>query len=148
MNCKYCNQTNFVKNQICKLCNIIYNFNNNNIYSIILVKSKLSQDEICFNTINFFVKNNYFPSPFDIDKKCKIINYSPYKFIKIRDKIEEKYQKKFYKFKIFFTDESLPVCKSLFKNNDNKNNEELILIKKKIKNKKIKILDNYFNLIL
>jgi hypothetical protein len=149
MTCKLCTSKNFVTGKnICKLCSIVNNFKIGDIYSILLCKSKLSQEEICNKTSDYFIKNNKFPTPFDIDEKCKIINYSVYKFIRIFSSFSDENKKKFSKYKIFFTPESLPTAiKSLF-NKQKIESQELpenfIFQKYNLKKKKLNILDKIF----
>lgn len=116
MICSYCNSEKFIlkkSKNICKLCDIIYNFTNNDIYAIMLVKSELSQSEICFKTISYYLKNYTIPYPTDLDPDAKIINFPAYKFIIIYPSLTNKVILDNYK--IFFTPDALPsLTRSLF----------------------------------
>ena len=137
--CTHCNIDKFIlSNNKCILCNILYNFNIKYIYYVILCKSKLIQESICYNTITYLINNKKFPTPFEIDNKCKIINYSTYKFILLKQHLSEKYNKKY---KIFFLPNVLELNKSNF---FSFNSDNIIYEKKNLKEKTNKKFDKIF----
>ena len=89
---------------ICELCKVTLTYDKDDTYKIIILKSSMTQEEIINNTVAFFNKNGYLPSPHHIDVDAKRIDMSS-QLVKYLLFSSEMFNKKFRNkdFKIFIT---------------------------------------------
>ena len=83
----------------CYLCRLICNFSKSYIGQAILVASEMEQHEINKTFLEYYNKHGKIPTPSKLDKKCRLINMSLFRFAQY----DPETKKNLYNFKIMFT---------------------------------------------
>jgi len=97
----------------CYLCHIICNFSSSHIGQAFLVFSKLSQQKINEKILDYYYKHNIILTPSKLDKDCKVVNLSLFKFATFDIEVK----KKFPNFKIMFS----PIVQNYLNNTEKAN---------------------------
>ncbi len=83
----------------CYLCRLICNFSKNYIGQAFLVASEMEQHQINKTVLEYYNKHGKIPTPSKLDKKCRLINMSLFRFAHY----DKETKKNLHNFKIMFT---------------------------------------------
>jgi hypothetical protein len=91
---------------MCEFCKVTFIYDPAEVYKYVLMRSEYNQDDIISATVKFVNKNGCIPTPTDIDKDAKLLEYSSQKLacaMSQSDKIRSKSNED--EIKVFFTPE-------------------------------------------